>query len=74
MNSAERITYIVEYISAYESKIKLANKNGLFDTAILFELFVMNVCGLWFGQKFYNLNVKRSNYPYIDLVSEDIVT
>lgn len=71
MNSAERITYIVEYISAYESKIKLANKNGLFDTAILFELFVMNVCGLWFGQKFYNLNVKRSNYPYIDLVSED---
>lgn len=71
MNSAERITYIIEYISAYESKIKLANKNGLFDTATLFELFAMNVCGLWFGQKFYNLNVKRSNYPYTDLVSED---
>ena len=71
MNSAERIDYIIEYISAYESKIKLANKNGLFDSATLFELFAINVCGLWFGQKFYNLNEKRSNYPYVDLVSED---
>lgn len=71
MNSAERMDYIIEYISAYESKIKLANKNGLFDTATLFELFTINVCGLWFGQKFYNLNEKRSNYPYVDLISED---
>ena len=70
-NSAERIDYIVEYISAYESKIKLANKKGLFDNATLFELFAINVCGLWFGQKFYNLNEKCSNYPYVDLVSED---
>lgn len=71
LNSAERISYIIEYISAYESKIKLANKNGLFDTATLFELFAINVCNLWFGQKFYNLNKKRSNYPYVDLMSED---
>ncbi len=70
-NSAERMNYIIEYISAYESKIKLANKNGLFNTATLFELFAINVCGLWFGQKFYNLNETRSNYPYVDLVSED---
>lgn len=71
MNSTERMDYIIEYISAYESKIKLANKNGLFDTATLFELFAINVCELWFGQKFYNLNTKQSNYPYVDLVSED---
>lgn len=70
-HSAERMDYIIEYISAYESKIKLANKNGLFDTATLFELFAINVCRLWFGQNFYNLNEKRSNYPYVDLVSED---
>ena len=71
MNSAERMDYIIEYISAYESKIALANKNGLFDSATLFELFAINVCELWFGQKFHNLNEKRSNYPYVDLVSED---
>ena len=71
MNSAERMDYIIEYVSAYESKIALANKNGLFDSATLFELFAINVCELWFGQKFYNLNEKRSNYPYVDLVSED---
>ena len=71
ISSAERMDYIIEYISAYEAKIKLANKNGLFDSATLFELFAINVCGLWFGQKFYNLNEKRSNYPYVDLISED---
>ncbi len=71
MNSAERMNYIIEYISAYESKIALANKNGLFDSATLFELFAINVCQLWFGQKFINLNEKRANYPYVDLVSED---
>lgn len=71
MNSAERMDYITEYISAYEAKIALANKNGLFDSATLFELFAINVCNLWFGQNFNNLNEKRSNYPYIDLVSND---
>ena len=71
MNAAERMDYIIEYISAYESKIQLANKNGLFDNATLFELFAINVCELWFCKKFYNLNEKRSNYPYVDLVSED---
>lgn len=71
MNSAERMSFIIEYISAYEAKIALSNKNGLFDTATLFELFAINVCELWFCQKFYNLNEKRSNYPYVDLVSED---
>ena len=28
MESAERVSYIAEYIAAYESKIKLCNKNG----------------------------------------------
>ena len=71
MNSAERMAYITEYISAYEAKIALANKNGLFDSATLFELFAINVCNLWFEKNFNNLNEKRSNYPYIDLVSKD---
>lgn len=69
-NSAERMAYIIEYITSYESKIKAANKNGLFDTAKLFELFAIEVCNLWFGQTFYNLNDEVLNYPGVDLVSE----
>lgn len=71
LNSNERMKFINEYMAAYESKIKLANKNGLFDEAKLFELFVIEVCNLWFKQKFTNLNVEKSNYPYVDLISED---
>ena len=71
LNSNERMKFINEYMAAYESKIKLANKNGLFDEAKLFELFAIEVCSLWFEQKFTNLNVETSNYPYVDLISED---
>lgn len=71
MESAERVSYIAEYIAAYESKIKLCNKNGLFDSAKLFELFAIEVCALWFGQKFQNLNTTIPNYPYVDLLSDD---
>lgn len=38
--SKERIDFIIEYISAYEAKIKIANKNSLFDEAQLFELLL----------------------------------
>ena len=42
--SKERIDFIIEYISAYEAKIKIANKNSLFDEAQLFELFAQEIC------------------------------
>ena len=42
--SKERIDFITEYISAYEKKIKIANKNSLFDEAQLFELFAQEIC------------------------------
>lgn len=71
IESAERISYITDYIGSYETKIRLSNKNGLFDTAKLFELFAAKVCALWFGQLFQNLNEKISNYPYVDLLSKD---
>ena len=71
LNSNERMQFINEYMAAYEAKIKLANKNGLFDGAKLFELFTIEVCNLWFNQKFINLNVETSNYPYVDLISDD---
>ncbi len=70
-NSSERIKYIAEYITSYETKIKALNKNGLFDAAKLFELFAIEVCGLWFGQPFYNLNDEVLNYPGVDLVTEN---
>jgi len=70
-NSEFRLNYISEYISAYESKIKLLNSEGLFDAAKLFELFVIEVGSLYFGQKLKNLNIEKFNYPTVDLISED---
>ena len=70
-DSAERIQFIADYLSSYKAKIESLNKNGLFDAATLYELFASEVCRLWFGQVFKNLNTVRSNYPYVDLVSED---
>jgi hypothetical protein len=41
-NSPERINFITDYLSAYEAKIKLLNKNGLFDSAkLLFRDFIL---------------------------------
>lgn len=71
LNSDQRMDYIIRYISAYENKIKLANKQGLFDAAKKFELFAANVCALWFDRPFENLNSEVSNYPYVDLISKD---
>lgn len=71
LNSKERMDFIIDYMSAYKEKIQMANKNGLFDTAKLFELFAIEVCSLLYGQKFLNLNDITANYPYFDLLSED---
>ena len=70
-DSSERVQYIADYLCSYKTKIEALNKNGLFDTATLYELFAAEVCKLWFGQDFINLNTTRSNYPYVDLVSKD---
>ena len=59
MYSSEiRINYISDYISAYESKIKLLNSEGLFDAAKLFELFAIEVGSLYFGQYFISLKLR----------------
>ena len=42
--SAERMKFIIEYISAYKQKIEMANKNGLLDSAKMFELFAKEIC------------------------------
>ena len=55
-NSKERMDFIIEYISAYKEKIEMANKQGLFDSAKMFELFAIEICKLFYGQKFKNLN------------------
>lgn len=70
-DSNVRVSYITDYITSYEAKIKASNKNGLFDSARLFELFAIEICKLWFKQDFYNLNNENINYPYVDLVSKD---
>lgn len=71
LKSNERMNFIIEYMSSYEEKIKMANKNGLFDAAKMFELFAIEVCNVWFGQKFSNLNDETATYPYVDLISEN---
>lgn len=71
LNSNERMGFIIEYMSSYDEKIKRANKNGLFDAAKMFELFAIEVCNVWFGQKFSNLNDETATYPYVDLISEN---
>lgn len=71
LHSNERMDIITEYMTSYEEKIKMANKNGLFDAAKMFELFAVEVCNVWFGQKFSNLNVETATYPYVDLISEN---
>lgn len=70
-HSAERIQYITDFLSSYKCSIESLNKNGLFDSATLYELFALEVCKLWFGQSFRSLNTQRSNFPSVDLVSED---
>lgn len=64
----ERIQFIAEYISAYEEKVKLLNKNGLFDAAKIFELFAIEVGSLYLGQRLSNLNITTYTYPCVDLI------
>lgn len=71
LNSNDRMDFIIEYMSAYKEKVNMANKNGLFDAAKMFELFAIEVCNIWFGQKFSNLNVETATYPYVDLISDN---
>ena len=71
MYSAERMKFIIEYISAYKQKIEMANKNGLLDSAKMFELFAEEICKLYYGINFHNLNDSTCTFPYFDLISED---
>lgn len=71
-NDKQKIDFIKDYISSYERKIKISNKNGLFDEAKLFEHFALRVCELYYNKKFENLNFSiRENYPCVDLKSAD---
>lgn len=65
------IDFIADYISAYENKIKLKNKLGLYDCAKLFESFAIEISKLYFNQTFHNCNDENAQFPYIDLLSED---
>ena len=71
MYSADRMKFIIDYISAYQQKIEIANKNGLLDSAKMFELFAKEICKLYYGIDFHNLNNDTCNFPYFDLISEN---
>lgn len=65
------IDYIAEYLTSYSAKIKALNANGLFESAVMFELFAQQICNIWFEKPFSNLNQLSINYPCVDLVSDD---
>ncbi len=71
IDSDERFGFISTYISAYEEKIKLVNKEGLFNSAKLFELFAIEVGSLYLGYGLKNLNIDMFTFPHVDLVAED---
>lgn len=71
LNSDDRMRFIIDYICAYEQKIKMANKNGLLDSAKMFELFAEEICKIYYGVNFHNLNESTCNFPYFDLISDD---
>lgn len=71
LNSDDRMRFIIDYICAYEQKIKMANKNGLLDSAKMFELFAEEICKLYYGIDFHNLNEGACTFPYFDLISDD---
>ena len=71
-NSGERISFIADYLSNYKSKIEVLYSCGLFDAAVLFELFAQEVSSIWFENlTFKNLNIFTYTYPCVDLVSSD---
>lgn len=70
-NSKKRIDTIIDYLSSYEAKIRLLNRNGLFDEAKLFEIFALEICQVLYKMSFTNSNTQKFNHPHIDLISED---
>jgi hypothetical protein len=63
--------YVTDYLANYSRYLTALNKSGLTDAAVLFEMFAMKVCSLWYNQPFHNLNTTKANFSYVDLVSED---
>lgn len=67
----EKIAFVADCLVCLEAKIRLLNKLGLFDEAKMFETFATKACSLYFGQSFRNLNQVETNFPCVDLVSDD---
>lgn len=68
---SKRVDFITNFLGAFEEKIKLLNSVGLFDNAVLFELFAAEICNIYYDVKFINLNIEKPNYPCVDLISYD---
>ena len=71
MSIDTKLSYIDDFFSTYESKIKRMNQLGCLSTAKLFEGFAAGLLKIWFGKSFINLNENICNYEAVDLISED---
>lgn len=65
--STNKLNFVKNYIKSYENTIKVLNKSGNFSEAKIFENFALKICEFVFGESFVNMNVYKSNYPYVDL-------
>lgn len=61
-DAATRVQEITDYLTFYKQKIQTLNAVGLLDSAVLFELFAVKLCELWFGKPFSNLNNGKANF------------
>ena len=67
----EKMSFVADNLACLEAKIRLLNGIGLFDEAKMFETFAAKACSLYFGQSFRNLNQIKTNFPCVDLVSDN---
>lgn len=49
----------------------MANKTDYLMLQKCLSYLRFEVCNVWFGQKFSNLNDETATYPYVDLISEN---
>lgn len=70
LSSEEKIKTIIQYFSWLESIIKINNDFAYTDINISIENFVLKLLEIMKIGNYENCNLKKINYPYIDLIDE----
>lgn len=70
LSNEEKIKTIIQYFSWLESIIKINNDFAYTDINISIENFVLKLLEIMGIGNYENCNLKKINYPYIDLIDE----